>query len=414
MGGTSFDASIVIDNQCVTSVDGSIGRYKIALPALEIVTIGAGGGSIGWLDSGGLLQMGPQSAGALPGPICYDTGGSSPTCTDANLILGYLNPDFFSGGKIKLNVNKTKQLLTEQLASKLDLSLLETAAGMYRIINTNMAQGVRQVSIEKGYDPREFLFIVAGGAGPIHAGEICRELEIPKFVVPNVASIFCAAGMLLGDLKHDYISSYLFSLSQIDKEYFLALFDQMKETGIKTLIKEGVEESHIEFYPVLDLRYIGQYHEVQLSILWEDVVSFNLEKIKKAFHNEHNRLFGYSLEEEGTEIEVINIRLRVIGKTEKPKFLSETKSKISLQTALKGKRQVYIPEINEIKEVTIYDGELSLNNNIINGPAVIEKVNTSIFVSDNYDCLVDNYGSFIVYNKEAYPDGYKINLEIIK
>ena len=412
MGGTSFDASIVIDNQCVTSVDGSIGRYKIALPALEIVTIGAGGGSIGWLDTGGLLQMGPQSAGALPGPICYDSGGKSPACTDANLILGYLNPDFFAGGEIKLNVDKTRQLMEDQLASKLGLSLLKTAAGMYRIINTNMAQGVRQVSIEKGYDPREFLFIVAGGAGPIHAGEICRELEIPMFVVPNVASIFCAAGMLLGDLKHDYISSYLSSLFQIDKEHFLTLYNQMKEKGIKTLIKEGVEESNIEYYPVLDLRYIGQYHEVQLSIQWKDVVSFNLEKIKKAFHNEHNRLFGYSLEEEGTEIEVINIRLRVIGKTEKPKFLSESKSQISLQEALKGKRQVYIPEINEIREIAIYDGELSLNNNIIKGPAVIEKVNTSIFVSNNYDCLVDNYGSYIIYNKEAFPDGYKIDSDV--
>ena len=134
-----------------------------------------------------------------------------------------------------------------------------------------------------------------------------------------------------------------------------------------------------------------------------------MEKIKKAFHSEHNRLFGYSLEDEGTEIEVINIRLRVIGKTEKPKFLSEAESKIPLHNALKGRRKVYIPEINEIREIAIYDGELSLNNNIINGPAVIEKVNTSIFVSDNYDCLVDNYGSFIVYNKEAYPDGFKIS-----
>ncbi len=407
MGGTSFDASIVIDNQSVTSIDGSINRYKIALPALDIVTIGAGGGSIGWIDNGGLLQMGPQSAGALPGPVCYDKEGTLPTCTDANLILGYLNPDFFSGGRIKLNLEKTKQIVNDQLASKLDISFLETAAGMYRIINTNMAQGVRQVSIEKGYDPREFLFIVAGGAGPIHAGEICRELEIPLFVVPNVASIFCAAGMLLGDLKHDYINSYISPLSQIDKVYFLEIYNQMKEAGIDTLKKEGISEDNIEFFPVWDLRYVGQYHEVQLPVLWEDIVSFKLEKIKEKFHKEHNRLFGYSLEE-GTEIESINIRLRVLGKTTKPKFLSKTKKKVSLEFALKENRRIYIPETDEVKEAPVYDGDLSIGNNIIIGPAVIEKINTSIIVSESFNCLIDEYGSFIVYDKRTYPNGLNL------
>ena len=407
MGGTSFDASLVIDNQCVTSTEGSINRYRIALPSLDIVTIGAGGGSIGWIDSGGLLQMGPQSAGASPGPICYDKGGTLPTCTDANLILGYLNPDFFAGGKIKLDTEQTKRIISEQIAPKLDLSLLETAVGMYRIINSNMAQGVRQVSIERGYDPREFLFIVAGGAGPIHAGEICKELEIPMFIVPNVASIFCAAGMLLGDLKHDYIRSYITSFLHIDRDYFLKLYDEMKETGIETLKREGIGEDKIEFYPVLDLRYIGQYHEVQLSVSYDDVVSYNLEKIQNAFHKEHNRLFGYSLEEEGTEIELINVRLRVLGITEKPKFLSGKESAVPLESALKEKRQVYIPEANEVKEVPVYDGDVPLNGNTIIGPAIIEKVNTSIFVSESYDCLVDDYGSFIIYNKEVYPEGFR-------
>ena len=407
MGGTSFDASLIIDGQCVTSTEGSINRYKIALPSLDIATIGAGGGSIGWIDKGGLLHMGPQSAGALPGPICYNKGGTLPTCTDANLILGYLNPDYFAGGNIKLDLNKTKKLITENLSPKLGLSLLETVAGMYRIINMNMAQGVRQVSVERGYDPREFLIIVAGGAGPIHAGEICKELEIPMFIVPDVSSVFCAAGMLLGDLKHDYVRSYLFSFSQIEKNSFLETYEQMKNTGVDTLIKEGVKKENIEFYPVLDLRYIGQYHEVQLSVTWEDVVLFNLQKIKEVFHDEHNRLFGYSLEEEGTEIEIINIRLRVLGKTEKPKFLSEAETQTSLQSAFKDKRMIYIPETNATKEVSVYNGDIPLSGNIINGPAIIEKINTSIFVSERYDCQIDKFGSFIIYNKEVFPHGFK-------
>ncbi len=407
MGGTSFDASLVIDNQCVTSSDGQINRYKIALPSLDIATIGAGGGSIGWIDSGGLLQMGPQSAGANPGPICYDRGGEQPTCTDANLMLGYLNPDYFAGGKIPLNKSKSDQIISDGVASTLGLSPLDSVVGMYRIINSNMAQGVRQVSIEKGYDPREFLIIVAGGAGAIHAGEICKELEIPLFIVPNVASIFCAAGMLLGDLKHDYIRSYITGLSDIDKDYFLDLYDQMKLVGVKTLIHEGVSEDKTELYPILDLRYVGQYHEVQLAAGCEDVTGFNLDRIAEQFHKEHNRLFGYSLEDDGTEIELINVRLRVLGTMEKPKFLSGTTKSKPLESALKERRQVYIPESNAMAEVPVYDGDLPMSGNTIVGPAMIEKVNTSIFIGESYSCLVDEYESYIVYSKEVYPEGFK-------
>ena len=405
MGGTSFDASLVIDGQCVTGTEGSIDRYRIALPSLDIVTIGAGGGSIGWIDEGGLLQMGPQSAGASPGPICYDMGGKEPTCTDANLILGYLNPNFFAGGKIKLEIDKTREIIEKDTAAKLNLSLLETAVGMYRIINNNMAQGVREVTVERGYDPREFLFIVAGGAGPIHAGEICKELEIPMFVVPNVSSIFCAAGMLLGDLKHDYIRSNISPVSEIVSADFIALYQQLRAEGTETLINEGIKEDNIEFYPVLDLRYIGQYHEVQLPVSWDDVVESNWDKMLGAFHREHNRLFGYSLEEEQTDIELINIRLRALGRTERPKFLSSQEKPVTLVSALKEKREVYIPEMNSMEEIPVYDGDLPLSGNLIKGPAIIEKVNTSIFVSADYDCKVDEYGSFVVYDREKYPGG---------
>jgi N-methylhydantoinase A len=401
MGGTSFDAALVIDNQCVTGTEGNINRYRIALPSLDIITIGAGGGSIGWINEGGLLQMGPQSAGALPGPVCYNRGGELPTCTDADLILGYLNPNFFAGGKLKLNKAKAEKIIQEKLAKKLGLSVLETAAGMYRIINSNMAQGVRQISIERGYDPREFLFIVAGGAGSIHSSEICKELEISMFLVPNVSSIFCAAGMLLGDLKHDYIRSFYTSFSSMDNKKFLSLFNEMKEDGIRTLISEGVPKNKIGFYPVLDMRYNGQYHEVQLACNWHDIQNLKFENIFNAFHNEHNRQFGYSLKEENTEMELINLRLRVVGENEKPKFLSNAQKSIKAENAIKEYREVFIPETNKMKKVPIYDGDKPIFGAEINGPCVIEKITTCIFVSENYNCKVDNWGSFLVYEKNA-------------
>lgn len=409
MGGTSFDAALVINNECVTGTEGSINRYRIALPSLDIITIGAGGGSIGWIDNGGLLRMGPQSAGSLPGPVCYDRGGEIPACTDADLILGYLNPDFFAGGKLKLNKEKAEKSIKDNLASKLGLSVLETAAGMYRIINSNMAQGVRQVSVERGYDPREFLFIVAGGAGSIHSSEICKELEISMFLVPNVSSIFCAAGMLLGDLKHDYIRSYMTTFNKIDRKKFLSLFNEMKEEGIHALlVEEGVSKDRISFHPVLDMRYVGQYHEVPLQVEWSDVMNYRTENIFEAFHNEHNRQFGYSLKEEGTEMELINVRLRAIGKNEKPKFLSSSVKTISANEAIKEHRDVYVPELNAMKNIPVYDGDKPIYGSTIAGPCVIEKVTTSVFVSNNYDCLTDNFGSFIVYERDKFPGGFSI------
>ena len=407
MGGTSFDASLVVNKQCVTSTDADIDRYRVALPTLDIITIGAGGGSIGWVDKGGLLQMGPKSAGSLPGPISYDRGGEKPACTDADLILGYLDPNYFAGGKYQLNKDKTIEVTEKVLGKPLGLTSQQAAAGMYRVINMNMAQGVRQVSVERGYDPREFLMICAGGAGSIHAGEICRELEIPMFVVPSVAPIFCAAGMLLGDLKHDYVRSYMTKFSGLVKPEFLELYDKMKEEAIETLVEEGIKENKIQYIPSLDLRYVGQYHEVPLEVTMDEIYGFNLEGIKDAFHNEHNRQFGYELRDEGTELEVINIRMRAVGVTEKPHSLTGNidVGADSLEEALKGKRQAYVPEIDEMKEVPVYNGDILKSNFNIEGPAIIEQVNTTVFLGKSYNCETGIGGAFIVYNKELMPEG---------
>lgn len=416
MGGTSFDASLVVNRKCVTSTDGDIDRYRIALPTLDIITIGAGGGSIGWIDKGGLLQMGPKSAGSLPGPISYNREGVEPACTDADLILGYLDPNFFAGGKYILNKEKAVEFTKNSLGTSLGLDAIKTAAGMYRVINMNMAQGVRQVSVERGYDPREFLMICAGGAGSIHAGEICRELEIPMFVVPDVASIFCAAGMLLGDLKHDYVRSYMTRFSKIEKNKFLALYDEMKSEAIATLTEEGITKDKIEYYPSLDLRYVGQFHEVPLEVSMKDILDFNVNSIMDTFHSEHNRKYGYELKNEGTELEVINVRLRALGVTEKPKSLSGNKVKgvETLEKALKGRRPAYVPETDSMQEVPVYDGDILINNFKIEGPALIEQINTTIFIGASYNCETGIGGAFIVYNKYLMPNGFEKNVSTQK
>jgi N-methylhydantoinase A len=410
MGGTSFDAALVINNQCITGTEGSINRYRIALPSLDIITIGAGGGSLGWINEGGMLQMGPQSGGAMPGPVCYARGGQQPACTDADLILGYLNPTFFAGGRLPLDKPAAENAISQKLSLPLGLSTLETAAGMYRIINSNMAQGVRQISVERGYDPREFLFIVSGGAGALHAGEICKELEIPLFLVPNVSSIFCAAGMLLGDLKHDYIRSCFSTFGELDRHKFLALFEEMKAEGLHTLVvEEGVPEREVSFHPTLDMRYTGQYHEVQLELELTDIQQFDLPGIFQKFHAEHNRQFGYSLAEEGTELELINVRLRVTGRTERPRFNTAQQEAVPASEAIKEYREVYVPETKGLQRVPIYDGDKPMYGAQILGPCVIEKITTSVFVGAAYNCIVDDYGSFVVYDKHHFPNGFTIN-----
>ena len=399
MGGTSFDAALVRDGAPIVVTEGEINRYRIALPMLGIVTIGAGGGSIGWIDEGGLLRMGPQSAGADPGPACYGKGGTQPTCTDADLILGYLDPTFFAGGKIALHKDAAITAITESIAEPLGLSVEDAAAGMYRVINTNMAQGVREITIKRGYDPREFLLVVAGGAGPLHACMICQELEIPMFIVPRESSIFCAAGMLMSDLQHDFVRSFVTILEQIDWNRLNAVIDELIDEGESLLQEEKISEDRWRFYLNLDCRYVKQYHEVSFPVPLAVVQNAEIGKIATSFHVEHNRMYGYSLEQEGTPIELINVRLRAVGVTEKPTFTREEFAGADPASALKGEREVYLPESRAFKTVRVFDGHQTRSGHQISGPAIIEQVNTTLFLSPAFDCICDPFGSFAVYLK---------------
>jgi N-methylhydantoinase A len=399
MGGTSFDAALIKDKTPLVTTEGEINRLRIALPMLGIVTIGAGGGSVGWVDEGGLLRMGPQSAGSKPGPACYDLGGKLPTCTDADLVLGYLDKDFFAGGKIPLNYERAERTIKEKIAAPLGMNVVEAAAGMYRVINVNMASGVREVSVKRGHDPREFPLVVAGGAGPVHACMIALELEIPVMVIPKESSIFCAAGMLMSDLKHNFVRTYSTSLNKLNKKKFRSLFNEMRKEATEILRSENIPESSIQHIYSLDMRYVKQYHEVNVKMTADELERGNIESVVSKFHPEHNRLYGYSLEEVGMPIELINLRLTSIGKTTKPKFEKEEHDKLDPSEAFKKKRKVYLPLKGFFEEVPVYDGHKLKYGNRVEGPAVIEQVNTTTFVTPEYNILCDKYGSYTMYLK---------------
>ncbi|MHC4449125.1 MAG: hydantoinase/oxoprolinase family protein [Planctomycetota bacterium] len=387
MGGTSFDASLVQDGAAAMRNEGEIARLRIALPMLAIATIGAGGGSIGWIDEGGLLRMGPASAGADPGPACYGRGGTEPACTDANVVLGYLDPEFFAGGRIRLDEAAARHAIETRVARPLDLGVEQAAAGMYRVINNHMAHGVREITVERGLDPREFPLVVAGGAGALHACMIASELEIPSLVVPATASVLCAAGMLLSDMQHDFVRTYITPVSSLDLARLEALVADMVADGTAQLLRERVKEERITHEVALDLRYVKQYHEVTLPIPRRA----SPDAIRSAFHEEHDRLYGYRLD--NTDLELINVRVRSLGEVAKPPLPELEDGGADATHARKGRRRAYLPEKDTFEEIEVYDGHRLKAGNIMAGPTLIERVDTTIFVTGDFDARIDEYGA---------------------
>ncbi|RPH65764.1 MAG: hydantoinase/oxoprolinase family protein [Burkholderiales bacterium] len=402
MGGTSFDAAMIVDGSPSVATTGSVNRFAMALPAMDIATIGAGGGSIAWIDHG-LLRMGPQSAGADPGPACYGRGGEAPTCSDANLLLGYLSADYFAGGRLRLDRQAALAAIERGVAGPLGMDAVSAAHGMYRVMNVNMASAIREISVKKGWDPREFPLICAGGAGAVHAAMIARELGIRRIVVPRDASIFCASGMLRTDLKHDFVRSHaaLLGGERIDRRRLVALVDSMMGDADAVLASEGIDPQRRGFALSLDLRYLGQYHEVSVEVPIEWLRIGAWDAIRGAFHDRHDRLYGYALRDEGTPVQLVSLRLAASGRTDKPSAPRAPVSDPDARHALKGRRPVYQPADAAFADTPVYDGESLRHGNRLPGPAIVEKVTTTVFVPAGFALEVDALGGFLLEDRAA-------------
>jgi N-methylhydantoinase A len=280
------------------------------------------------------------------------------------------------------------------------LTLEEAAAGIYRIACNNMAQGVREVTIKRGFDPREFAFIAAGGAGPMHSCLICTELEIPLQIVPASASVLCAYGMLLSQLAHDFVRTFVARLATLDWPRLKRVLEEMRGEGDQLLQQEHVAPELRQFRVRFDCRYAKQYHEVSFDIPEQWIADCDSEAIARAFHEAHNRSFGYSLEAEGTPIEIINVRLQALGATGRPDYPVDEESGEDATGALKQKRSAYIPETGSFESIDVYDGHRLRCSNRIAGPALIETVTTTVLISRSFDCIVDRYRSFVLYRKD--------------
>jgi N-methylhydantoinase A len=391
MGGTSFDAALVSGGEPLLMVDAVIDRWRLALPTIDIHSIGAGGGSVAWLDQGGLLHVGPQSAGAQPGPACYGRGGTHPTVTDADLILGYLGEDSFEHGGMRLDRDAAVAAF-EPLAAGLGLNVDETAAGVYELVNVTMATGVREVSVRRGLDPRDFPLVVAGGAGPLHAAAIARELDAGALLVPRESSIFCAAGMLVSDFRHDYVRACKTPLAEADPVQLGSLFEEMSAAGRDTLGREGVSGRAVQLRTWLDLRYIGQWHELTVAV----ERPLDVASVAATFHAEHDRLFGHA--SPGAPIEMLALRLSAVGQTEKPE-LARGPDDIA-HDAPKGERPVWDPDGRAHRPTPVWDGRQLTVSSTLSGPAIVELSNTTIVVPRGFALDVDAYGAFAVHSGE--------------
>ncbi|MEJ2556724.1 MAG: hydantoinase/oxoprolinase family protein [Anaerolineae bacterium] len=387
MGGTSTDVSLSHGDIQVTT-EAEIGGLPIRIPVIDIHTVGSGGGSITYVDAGGALRVGPQSAGADPGPVCYGRGGRQPTVTDANLVLGRLAPDYFLGGRMPLDLQTANDALSElarraNLLSQPGLSLAQTAAmGVIQVVNAHMERALRVISVERGYDPRDFVLVSFGGAGGLHACDLARHLGIGRVLIPPGASTLSAFGMLTADAVKDYVQTVMLPghTSHEELERQLA---PLAERGLREVQAEGVPPDQISLYREVDMRYLGQSYELTVPLT---------PGFADDFHSVHHQVYGHS--EPSAPVEVVNVRLRAVGAITAPPLPQAEAGLADPSQALSDRRPVVLD--GDVAEVPFYLGERLRPGHVIPGPAIIAQKDTTDFLSSNDRAIVDTQYNLVI------------------
>jgi len=391
MGGTSFDVSLIFNGKFARSKGVELEwGIPIRTSMVEVKTIGAGGGSIAWVDKGGLLRVGPESAGSNPGPACYDRGGSEPTVTDANLILGRLNPDNFAGGNFKLNKELSHKTI-DKLAKKINKNIFETSIDIIKLVNWNMVNAIRLISIDKGHDPRHFSLVSFGGACSAHCAELAKLLDLKEVVVPINQGVFSAFGLNMSDMRVDVSKTANMRSDYIDIKQIKNVFQTLEKNSLKQIKNEGYFGVP-KLYKILEMRYLGQNYGVDIT-LPENITNFNKNAIKKIFNLfslEHKKLYGYDLPNE--IIEIVNFHISCIGKTKK--FKLERLKNIKNKTK-PDKRKIFF-EKKGFLDCNVYLRDDLTHNQKITGPCVIEENNSVTLLHPNQKTIVDEYGNLII------------------
>lgn len=386
MGGTSSDVALV-SNARPTAANGMVldGR-PIQAPMLDINTVGAGGGSIAWIDDGGHLKVGPQSAGAHPGPACYGLGNSEPTVTDANVVLGILHQEHLLAGAMPIDASLSFKAI-EELGRKLGLSVVDTAQGIISVVTANMARAIRVISVQRGYDPAGYALVAFGGAGPLHSARLAEELGMDRTIIPHRPGAMSAMGMLMTDLRSDYTRTYRTPLNEGQQHVFGKLFTELQNDASDWFESEGIIESKRSYRWILDVRYVGQNYEIGVDAPLREPDAAWIEEIKEAFHRAHTQRYGYCSAD--AAIEAVTFRVEASGDVPRAEFPVFPPAHSTVVDAVVAERKVYFPEINGYVETAVYNRHLLGPGHVVTGPAIIEQYDTTSLILPGQQARVD-------------------------
>jgi N-methylhydantoinase A len=398
MGGTSCDIALIEGEVPLEVTEGTVSRRQLDVPALDLTTISAGGGSIVWIDRAGFLSVGPQSAGADPGPVCYGRGGQNPTVTDADLVCGLLNPDYFLGGTQKLDAEAARAAVTMRIAEPMRMTLPQAAAGIRRIVDMRMADEVRVFAARRGIDLTEFALLPFGGAGAVHASAVAEELGMRRIIVPARPGAFSALGLLCTDVLHDYVRSELCPLDRLDPAHAETNFREIEAKAASELTEEGLDPGGAAFEREFDLRYAGQGYELRISLggLWQSTLDGKAFAAARArFDDVHQRIHGHAAREKSVEVVSYRLRVRVTVPKYAPHATAPRAPSPPSPEAVRGTRRVFF-DAEEATETRIYDRDQLEIGAAFAGPAIVEQFDATTVVPPGWRASVDRYGSLVV------------------
>lgn len=395
MGGTSFDITLAKGGQTSLNRDIDFLRNRIGVPMIHVETLGAGGGSIAHINTFGMLEVGPQSAGANPGPACYGKGGTLPTVTDANMALGYLKPNAVLGQSVTLDLDKAQHAIDKHIASPLKIDLAHAAYGISAIVNQNMANGIRRITIEQGYDPRDFALICAGGAAGMHIIALAEEMGIGKILVPKFASCLCAFGQIISDVKYTYLATETMLMQHdADLKSLNNTLERLESEGRERLMADGFNESDIVIERSMEMRYLGQIHECTVQVPNGTVDKDLVDDILEAFHRRHEALFTYA--EPDNPVELVNVEVAISGKVSKPKIPHIAAARSDVRDAETGVRNMIFDDSYTWFSTPIFDGTLLGAGHHIVGPALIEEPTTTLVIKPGWQAHLHESGTYLL------------------
>jgi N-methylhydantoinase A len=393
MGGTSTDVALLTNGDCRLASEATVHGYPIKAPMLDIHTVGAGGGSIAYVDSGGLLKVGPRSAGANPGPVCYDLGNTEPTVTDANVVLQTLNPEYLLGGRMKVHQQLAKAAVG-RLADKLGMGVMETAQGILSVVTANMAKAIRVISVQRGHDPRDYTLVAFGGAGPVHAARLARELDIASILVPRNPGILCAMGLLLTDLRADFAATRLMLLDDAAIPVMAEAFGGLEAQAAHWFTEEEIPEAARQLTRTVDMRYAGQNYELPIDLPEGPITAASLAALAEGFAAAHRRMYGFVAE--GEPVQCVTFRIEAAGVVEKASFQPRPDAGPDASAARIGMRDVWLPEAGGFVACPVYDREKLDSGNRIEGPAIVEQMDATTVILPGMTARVEPYLNLIV------------------